>query len=38
MKKLQEKRKGIQIYKVKHQLPLKPSHKDVKHKFPLAKQ
>jgi hypothetical protein len=27
-----EKRK-IQIYKIKHQLPLKPSNKDAKHQF-----
>jgi hypothetical protein len=24
----------IQIYKIKHQLPLKPSHKDGEHQFP----
>jgi hypothetical protein len=29
-----EKQK-IQIYKLKYQLPLKLSHKDVKHQFPL---
>jgi hypothetical protein len=29
-----EKQK-IQIYKIKHQLPLKPSHKDGKDQFPL---
>jgi hypothetical protein len=28
----------IQIYKIEHNLPHKPSHKDDKHQFPLAKQ
>jgi hypothetical protein len=32
-----EKQK-IQIYKIKHQLPLKPNHRDDKHQFPPAKQ
>jgi hypothetical protein len=27
-------KQNIQIYKIKHQLPLKPSHKDDKHQFP----
>jgi hypothetical protein len=27
----------IQIYKIKHQLSLKPSHKDRKHQFLLVK-
>jgi hypothetical protein len=35
MKKIQEKSKRIQIYKIEHQLPLKPSHKDSKHQLPL---
>jgi hypothetical protein len=26
-------KQNIQIYKIKHQLPLKPSHKDGKHEF-----
>jgi hypothetical protein len=26
-------KQNIQIYKIKHQLPLKPSHKDGKHQF-----
>jgi hypothetical protein len=30
---VREKQK-IQIYKIKHQLPLKPSHTDGKHQFP----
>jgi hypothetical protein len=28
----------IQIYNIKHILPLKPSYKDGKHQFPLANQ
>jgi hypothetical protein len=32
-----EKQK-IQIYKIKHQLPLKPSHKDGKHQSPPVNQ
>jgi hypothetical protein len=28
-------KQNIQVYKVKHQLPLKPSHMDGKHQFPL---
>jgi hypothetical protein len=28
IKKIQQKSKMIQIYKIEHQLPLKPSHKD----------
>jgi hypothetical protein len=35
MKKMQQKNKRTQIYKIEHKLPLKPSHKDVKHQFPL---
>jgi hypothetical protein len=31
-------KKKIQIYKIKHQLSLKLSHKDGKHHFPLARQ
>jgi hypothetical protein len=31
---MQEKSKRIQIYKIKHQLPLKPSHKVGKHHPP----
>jgi hypothetical protein len=31
-------KKKIQIYKVKHQLPLKPRHKDGKRQFPPVKQ
>jgi hypothetical protein len=31
MKKMQEKRKIIQIYKIDHRLPLKPGHRDGKH-------
>jgi hypothetical protein len=27
-------KQNIQIYKIKHQLSLKPRHRDVKHKFP----
>jgi hypothetical protein len=38
MKKIQEKSKMIQIYKIEHKLPLKSSHKDGKHQFPPAKQ
>jgi hypothetical protein len=34
---MREKQK-IQIYKIKHQHPLKPSHKDGKHQFPPANQ
>jgi uncharacterized protein (TIGR03382 family) len=30
MKKMQQKSKWIQIYKIEHKLPLKPSHKDGK--------
>jgi hypothetical protein len=33
MKKMQQKNKRIQIYKIEHKLPLKPSHKDGKHQF-----
>jgi hypothetical protein len=32
-----EKQK-IQIYKIRHQLSLKPSHKDAKHQSPPANQ
>jgi hypothetical protein len=35
MKKMQDKSKKIQIYKIKHQLPLKLSHRDGEHQFPL---
>jgi hypothetical protein len=35
MKKVQEKSKIYNIYKKKHQLPLKPSHMDGKHQSPL---
>jgi hypothetical protein len=28
----------IQIYKIEHKLPLKPSHNDDKHQFPFVKQ
>jgi hypothetical protein len=38
MRKIQEKSKRIQIYKIKHKLPLKLSHRDGKHQFPPAKQ
>jgi hypothetical protein len=31
MKKMQQKSKRIQIYKIEHKLPLKPSHRDGKH-------
>jgi hypothetical protein len=31
MKKMQEKSKEMQIYKIEAQLPLKPSQKDSKH-------
>jgi hypothetical protein len=31
-------KQDIQIYKVKHQLPLKPSHMDGKHQFRPANQ
>jgi hypothetical protein len=32
-----EKQK-IQVYKIKHKLPLKPSHKDGKYQFPPHKE
>jgi hypothetical protein len=32
-KNAREKQK-VQVYKIKHQLPFKSSHKDVKHRFP----
>jgi hypothetical protein len=35
MKKMQKKNKRISIYKIEHKLPLKASHKDGKHQFPL---
>jgi hypothetical protein len=38
MKKMQEKSKEIQIYKANHKLPIKPSHRDDKHKAPPAKK
>jgi hypothetical protein len=38
MKKIQGKSKRIQIYKIEHKLPLKPSHKDGEHQFPPAKK
>jgi hypothetical protein len=31
-------KKNIQVYKVKHQLLLKPGHMDGKHQFPPANQ
>jgi hypothetical protein len=31
-------KQNIQVYKVKHQLPLKPSHMDGKHQFSPANQ
>jgi hypothetical protein len=31
-------KQNIQIYKIKHQLPLKSSHKDGKHQFSPANQ
>jgi hypothetical protein len=31
-------KQNIQIYKIKHQLPLKPSHKNGKHQFPSTNQ
>jgi hypothetical protein len=34
MKKMQEKSKRIQIYKIEHKLPLKSSHKDGNHQSP----
>jgi hypothetical protein len=34
MKKMQEKSKRIQIYKIEVKLPLKPSHRDGKHQSP----
>jgi hypothetical protein len=37
MKKMYQKSKRIQIYKIEHKLPLKPSHKDGKHQFFLWK-
>jgi hypothetical protein len=30
-------KQNIQVYKVKHQLPLKPSHIDGKHQFPNSR-
>jgi hypothetical protein len=38
MKKMQEKRKEIQIYKANHKLPLKPSHRDGKHQAPPSQR
>jgi hypothetical protein len=38
MKKMQQKSKMIQIDKIEHKLPLKPSHKNDKHQFSHAKQ
>jgi hypothetical protein len=34
MKKIQHKSKRIEICKIEHKLPLKPSHKDGKHQSP----
>jgi hypothetical protein len=34
MKKMQQKNTKIQIYKIEHKLPLKPSHNDDKHQVP----
>jgi hypothetical protein len=34
MKKMQEKSKKIQIYKIEHKLPLKSSHRNDKHQSP----
>jgi hypothetical protein len=31
-------KQNIQIYKINHQLPLKPSHKGGKHQFPPTNQ
>jgi hypothetical protein len=31
-------KQNIQIYTIKHQLPLKPSHTDGKHQFPPTNQ
>jgi hypothetical protein len=31
-------KQNIQVYMIKHQLPLKPSHMYVKHQFPPANQ
>jgi hypothetical protein len=31
-------KQNIQIYRIKHQLPLKLSHKDGKYQFPLVNQ
>jgi hypothetical protein len=33
-----KEKQNIQIYKIKHQLPLKPSHMDGKHQFFPANQ
>jgi hypothetical protein len=38
MKKIQQKSKKIQIYKIEYKLPLKPSHSNDKHQFPFANQ
>jgi hypothetical protein len=38
MKKIQEKNKEIQIYKVNHKLFVKPSHRDSKYQAFLAKK
>jgi hypothetical protein len=38
MKKMQQKNKRIQIYKIEHKLPIKPSHKDGKDQFTPIKQ
>jgi hypothetical protein len=34
---MQEKSKEIQIYKVNHKHPIKPSHRDGKHQAPLQR-
>jgi hypothetical protein len=38
MKKMQQKSKRIQIYKIGHKLPLEASHKDGKHQSPPRPQ
>jgi hypothetical protein len=31
-------KQNIRVYKLKHQLPLKPSHTDDKHQFPNSRE
>jgi hypothetical protein len=38
MKKTQEKSQKYTVYRIEHQLPLKPSHVDDKHQFPPSPQ